>query len=198
MAHPFQSERLIYRAIESPEDDDFFVQLSGDAMTNMNSSINMVRPRTKKECTDHQTYIKEKCMLGVVICLPANTAAANAKPTPIGELDMTRQFERHPQHRSAEIGIEILPEYQGKGYGTEAIQWALDWAFRRAGMHKVDIGAFEWNYGARKLYERIGFKPEGVIRELFWHDGRFWDDHKFGMIDREWEEIKKAREAGKQ
>ena len=93
-------------------------------------------------------------------------------------------------HRHTELGIDILEAYQGKGYGTEAIQWALDWAFDVADLHRVGIRSFEWNYGARRLYERMGFKHEGVGRESLFHNGRYWDDYQYGMLDTEWRDMR--------
>ena len=55
---------------------------------------------------------------------------------PLGWLSLdSPPKSRH--HRSCSLGIVIASGYQGKGYGTEAITWALDWAFRIAGMHAV-------------------------------------------------------------
>jgi RimJ/RimL family protein N-acetyltransferase len=91
-----------------------------------------------------------------------------------------------------------LPEYQGKGYGSEAISWALDYAFRRAGLHRVKIAAFEYNAGAVRLYERLGFTPEGRERESCWHEGRFWDLVEFGMLEGEWRAMReREKEAEK-
>lgn len=96
-------------------------------------------------------------------------------------------------HRNTEMGIDILPPYQGKGYGTEAIRWALEYAFHRAGLHKVRIRAFEWNEGAVRLYPRLGFALEGRERESLWHEGRFWDGIEFGMVESEWREIQRKQ-----
>lgn len=91
-------------------------------------------------------------------------------------------------HRRTEIGINITKPYRGSGYGTEAINWALDWGFRHAGLHRIGIGAFEYNEGACKLYEKMGFKPEGRRRDFFWHDGKWWDLMLFSMLEDEWRE----------
>ncbi|PMD41105.1 acyl-CoA N-acyltransferase, partial [Hyaloscypha variabilis F] len=64
----------------------------------------------------------------------------------------------------------VYSPHQGKGYGTEAINWALDWAFRVAGMHCVRLWCFSFNKGALRLYERIGFVREGIERESYYHD----------------------------
>lgn len=98
-------------------------------------------------------------------------------------------------HRHSEIGIEIAKAYQGQGFGTEAINWTLKFAFEEAGLHKVNIGCFEYNTEARRLYERLGFKVEGIGREMFRFQGKWWDDYTLGMLDREWEELQAKKDA---
>lgn len=119
--------------------------------------------------------------------------------TPIGQIHLSNNSLRTQHHRRTEIGIDILPAYQGKGYGSEAIRWALDYAFRRANMHKVRIRAFEWNEGAVRLYAKLGFVLEGRDRESLWHDGRYWDSVDYGMVEGEWaalREEERKREEG--
>jgi RimJ/RimL family protein N-acetyltransferase len=115
----------------------------------------------------------------------------------IGEIHLSKLAPGAQHHRWTEIGIDILPNFQGKGYGREAIEWALDYAFRRAGLHRVKIRAFEWNTGAVKLYEKLGFKHEGRERETLWHEGRWWDGVMMGMLEGEWWAAQRQREAGK-
>ena len=91
-------------------------------------------------------------------------------------------------HRNTMIGINIAPDYQGQGYGSEAVLWALEWAFRHANMHRVEIGAVAYNEGAWKLYERLGFVHEGRKREAMWYDGEYHDLVLLGMLKKEWQE----------
>jgi len=84
------------------------------------------------------------------------------------------------------VCIDILPRYQGRGYGEEAIRWLLDYAFRRVGLHSVRMRAFGWNVGAIRLYERLGFVVEGREREAVWFEGRWWDSVTLGMLEDEW------------
>ena len=55
----------------------------------------------------------------------------------------------------------------------------------------MSVRAFEWNTGAIKLYERLGFKHEGRGREALWHEGRWWDGLEMGMLEGEWRELVK-------
>ncbi|KAF1969263.1 acyl-CoA N-acyltransferase [Bimuria novae-zelandiae CBS 107.79] len=138
-------------------------------------------------------------LLSAIICLSERVNNIHdCAGTPIGQIHLSSLRPRLIHHRHTEIGLDILPAYQGKGYGSEAIRWALDYAFRRAGLHRVRIRAFEWNTGACRLYERLGFVLEGREREACWHEGRFWDEVRFGMLEGEWramvEEEKKEKE----
>lgn len=190
---PFRSPRLAYRLVE-PDDEAFFLKMQQDPIALRNSNAQIFKPASKKDARDFMKAVEE-ALLGVVILLPSPDSVSKVISIGVIHLSPLRQDLAH--HRFTEIGINILKPYQNKGYGTEAINWALDWAFQTAGMHRVGICVFEFNDGARRLYERLGFKQEGVSREMFWHAGRWWDDIQFGMLDREWREMQKNKQMGK-
>ena len=204
--NPFRSARLSYRAIcpDSEVDQALFVTIQEDSFGNRMSSCLAAAPPSKDDADEllKAAADKEKNLLSVIICIPKDedendiTTEPNHDPeatTPIGSLFLMRGESGDAalglDRFATEIGIDLAPEYQGKGYGTEAIQWALKWAFHTLGMHKVAITAFEYNERAVKLYERLGFKLEGRLREQFFFEGRFWDDMKFGMLISEWKEL---------
>lgn len=188
MDDPFRSARLVYRAVEESDDASLFQRIQTDPISYQNSNARLKRPQSTKDAAEYQRVVREDTLLGVVICLPCSSTEPQAKPTPIGVVFL--KPVPFIQHRFTELGIDILAEHQGKGYGTEAIEWTLEWAFNVAGMHRVSVRAFEWNHGARKLYEKLGFKHEGTAREELFHNGRFWDGYMYGMLDREWKDIK--------
>lgn len=190
MTDPFRSACLIYRAVEPTEDESFILKMQQDPIAWANSNAIIAKPQGKK---DALKYIREleEAFLGVLICLPP--AEAEGKPVPIGAIALKPVPVPMMQHRFSEIGIDIVKEYQGKGYGSEAINWILDWAFETAGMHRVTLRHFEWNEGAGRLYERLGFKKEGVNREELWYKGRWWDGIQMGMLEREWVDLRRDR-----
>ncbi|UNI23844.1 hypothetical protein JDV02_009638 [Purpureocillium takamizusanense] len=93
-------------------------------------------------------------------------------------------------HRGSHIGVSLAAAHQGRGYGREAIDWTLDWAFRHAGMHTVGITAASYNARACGLYERMGFVREGRRRETIWMDRGWHDEIEFGMTEGEWEVLR--------
>jgi RimJ/RimL family protein N-acetyltransferase len=126
-----------------------------------------------------------------MICLPAVTSSLDTAitlPVPIGYLGMGAPSGSNSIHRRATIGINISAAHQRKGYGTEAILWALAYGFECAGMHRIGLGHVGWNPDAGKLYEKLGFKQESVRRDFWWAYGRFWDSIELSMLEDEWRE----------
>ncbi|KAI7088826.1 hypothetical protein KC356_g2998 [Hortaea werneckii] len=181
------------------EDESFITSAYEDPASRLNVTPFLAIPQPKKQVKDTIDWFQNKCMLGVIICLPAappsndqETASDNVTATdtsrlvPIGTIGLTALEPRMQQHRHAEIGINIARAYQNHGYGGEAIRWVLEWGFRFGNLHRIQLGAFEWNPGAIRLYERLGFVLESRKREHLWFDGRYWDLIELGMLDHEW------------
>ncbi|KAJ4299412.1 hypothetical protein N0V90_004657 [Kalmusia sp. IMI 367209] len=204
------------RAVRGADDDAFFSQINEDRIGYMNSNGSNIRLPGPSDAERFRKSMDDN-LISAIICLPEKVTAPvlqlclniafNAymltvravegadqerAGTPIGQVHLSGSSIRMAHHRNTEIGIDILPAYQGKGYGSEAIRWVLEYAFKRAGLHKVRIRAFGWNEGACRLYQRLGFVLEGTEREALWHEGRFWDGLEFGMVDREWWALQEA------
>lgn len=114
---------------------------------------------------------------------------------PIGVLALSGTTTAKCHHRSAFISIDIHPAYQGKGYGSEAIRWVLEWGFAYQGLHRIGIESFSHNEGAGRLYERLGFVLEGRQRQALWFRGGWSDELMFGMLEEEWRERARASHA---
>lgn len=86
------------------------------------------------------------------------------------------------------IGIGIGDSANwGKGYGYEAVRLLLDFAFSELNLHRVQLTVFNYNEPAIHLYEKLGFKAEGIYRECLHRDGQRHDMILYGILRREWE-----------
>ena len=222
MSDPFQSERLLYRAVEdTPEDEDFLHSVQSDAWAYANSSFTILKPETKKETIEgYKKYLAETALLGVIVCLPApaaateeqtaeaepkeqavedakaepsKTAPKKPRPIPIGAISLKPRGAGREQHRESYISIDIAAPYRSQGYGGEAIRWILNWGFQIAGLHRITIECFSYNGGAAKLYERLGFTPEGRKRQSLWFNGGWHDHLTFGMLEDEWRDSEREK-----
>jgi diamine N-acetyltransferase len=82
-----------------------------------------------------------------------------------------------PRHGTADLVILIGErDARGQGYGTEAVRLLLDVAFTALGLHNVRLGVDEANVGARRAYEKAGFKEIGRRRQAIRELGRRWDE----------------------
>lgn len=72
-------------------------------------------------------------------------------------------------------GLAVDPELQGRGVGGRLLEAAVQEAERR-GARRLTLRVLGHNTAARRLYERHGFRTEGVLRAEFHLLGRYVDD----------------------
>ncbi|KAF3006183.1 hypothetical protein E8E14_009281 [Neopestalotiopsis sp. 37M] len=201
----FKTKRLVFRAIEETEAHKnwVFENLWNDPVNFGLATPSLFVPATRKGFNKDLESILANTYMAVFICLQKqqqqqkqeaggeleDKPSSDEEETKIGMLVMTK-FANPMSRRRTAIGIQIIEEYQNKGYGREAINWAVDWAFTFGDMHRVDIGTVSYNKRAAALYESIGFKPEGVMREAVFSNRQWHDRIDFGMLVYEWEELR--------
>jgi ribosomal protein S18 acetylase RimI-like enzyme len=72
-------------------------------------------------------------------------------------------------------GLAVDPDHQRSGIGTLLVQAAIG-AARRRKARRIVLRVLASNPTARRLYERCGFKVEGILREQFLLNDRYIDD----------------------
>lgn len=93
-----------------------------------------------------------------------------------------------PRNRHAELGIWMAaPNFRSLGYGTDAVQILLRYAFEVVRLDKVHLGVYDFNEGGLRSYERAGFRYEGRLRQMIYYEGRYWDEWPMRILRSEWE-----------
>jgi [ribosomal protein S5]-alanine N-acetyltransferase len=77
--------------------------------------------------------------------------------------------------RKAEFGITIHESQWEKGFGGQATSAVLEFGFSQLNLNKVSLTVLANNGRAIKLYEHMGFRQDGVLREEQFRDGRYVD-----------------------
>jgi RimJ/RimL family protein N-acetyltransferase len=91
-------------------------------------------------------------------------------------------------NESAELSIIVgHPDDRHQGYGTEAIELLLGYAFEELGLNRVGLSAFEFNDEAIAAYEKLGFAVEGRYRQAIKRNSRFYDAILMSIIKGEWQ-----------
>ncbi|HEV2141047.1 MAG TPA: GNAT family protein, partial [Candidatus Dormibacteraeota bacterium] len=79
--------------------------------------------------------------------------------------------------------------WQGKGHGTDAIRTLARYLIDVRGHHRLTIDPAAHNMRAIKAYQRVGFKPVGLMRRYErgpsgeWHDGLLMDMLAEELVD---------------
>lgn len=75
-------------------------------------------------------------------------------------------FDYKPNEKKAEIWrFMIGKEFQGKGYGTEALSTAIRFLAKENLFSTLQINYVEGNLPAKHLYEKLGFRETGEMEE---------------------------------
>jgi len=83
--------------------------------------------------------------------------------------------EETPAGKIVHMGWFIMPEYQNKGYVTEAAKRVLEFAFAEDNCVRVETGCFKDNIPTQKVMIKAGFRKEAERIKAAWHDGQMKD-----------------------
>lgn len=102
-----------------------------------------------------------------------------------------------PINRSMNLKIIYIGEHslRGKGLGKEAHRGVLEYAFNEMGLHRVYLDHFLNDTISEHLYDDIGFRKEGIMKQAGRHGDEFFDMQLRAMIREEWEEQKEILQA---
>jgi RimJ/RimL family protein N-acetyltransferase len=93
----------------------------------------------------------------------------------------------HLKDRHAGFGILIGDKAEwDRGYGTEATELMVRYGFETLNLNRIWLHVYDYNPRGKRTYEKVGFKPEGTLREHVYRDGRYSDVLVMGMLRDEW------------
>ena len=86
----------------------------------------------------------------------------------VGTLQVTviPNFGRKGMKRCLVEAVHIRPDLQGRGLGTQMMQWAIDYA-REAGCGMVQLTSHHSRPDAHRFYERLGFEDTHAGFKLY-------------------------------
>lgn len=73
--------------------------------------------------------------------------------------------------KSAEIYIKLIKSVRGKGYGQDAVNVLVSYAFRELRLNSIYANILDYNTASRRLFESCGFKQEGIHKSRIDRDG---------------------------
>ena len=176
--HPFQNletERLLLRRLNANDVAEVFAMRS-------NPEVMQYIPRplaqTKEDALAHILVIDEKI---------ENNTGINWGITVKGEykiMGIIGHYRIQPENHRAEIGYMSLPEYNGKGYISEAIKAVVAYGFEQMNLHSIEAVIDPGNTASEKVLLKNGFVKEAHILENELWEGKFWDTVIYSLLKR--------------
>lgn len=90
------------------------------------------------------------------------------------------------QNRSVSIGYWLGKNYEKRGLVIRGTKALVDYAFRDWDIHRIEIRCATGNYPSQQIPEKLGFRQEGISREVEWLYDHYVDHRIYSMIKREW------------
>ena len=82
---------------------------------------------------------------------------------------------------SAHLALGVSHAWWGRGVATDLMKEAFRWA-PTVGLSRFELSVMTTNTRAIALYERLGFKFEGLRRRAYMIKGVAVDDHVMGYV----------------
>jgi len=98
----------------------------------------------------------------------------------VGMIDL---FDFNPQHKRAGIGILIHPDFQQKGFASEALQLLINYCFTHLHLHQLYANITNDNTNSLHLFEKQNFKQIGIKKDWIFYNGTYKDELLFQLIN---------------
>jgi ribosomal-protein-alanine N-acetyltransferase len=87
---------------------------------------------------------------------------------------------------NAYLGYWIDVDHQARGHTTEAVAEVVSFAFRTAGLHRVQAAVMPRNAASLRVLAKVGFRKEGESSRYLQIAGQWEDHHLFAVTAEEW------------
>lgn len=90
-------------------------------------------------------------------------------------------------HRHAEFGIYVGDfDFRNGGYGSDALRTLIKYGFEDLNLNKIWCEVYT-NNDSLKVYKHLGFIDEGVLRQSYFNEGKYWDSNVLSILRSEYE-----------
>lgn len=87
------------------------------------------------------------------------------------------------RNRVAQIGVCVWsPGDRRQGYGRYGVEQMIEWGFGTLGLHRLESWILDDNTPSVRLFEKLGFTYDGLLKQRFLVAGRNHDMHVLGLI----------------
>ena len=171
-----ETERLVLRVWNMNDINDMVEGLNNLNVTKWLAGAPY--PYTEKDAKEFIQYTIDNDLYNFAIVLKSENKAIGG--TQISNISKA--------YGTAGGGIWINEKYQGFGYGPEAFNARIKYAFDVLGLRRLENGYFKDNEKSHQMQLKFGYKDEGIKRKRFVSKatGKVEDEYITGLLKDEW------------
>lgn len=94
--------------------------------------------------------------------------------------------------QAAKLGYAVHANHWRHGYATDAVRTMLAFGFDHLQLHRISAAIGPENAASLRLVDRLGFTPEGRIRDHVFTNGAWRDSLLFSVLASEWQRVREA------
>jgi aminoglycoside 6'-N-acetyltransferase len=120
---------------------------------------------------------------------PDNMLAVVADGALAGRVEwLERRWGRRDTSLCWEIAAGLLPDFRGRGIGTEAQRQLVHYLFTHTRVERIQATTDPENRAELRCLEKVGFTLEGAVRRAQWRGGRWHDQLLLSLLRDEYED----------
>ena len=179
-------EKIYLRPLEVETDLELLYKGENDPQ--VRDALFLALPASRENLRNRlQEWTKSKEIIAFTIIEPRTES-------PIG---MTAFFRVDYIHRAAVFYLALLNStYWGKGFGSEVTYLMVEYAFNTLNLNRIQLHVCAENSAAIKIYQKVGFNREGILRQAMYRQGAFVDFWVMGFLKSEYNEKHRTKVKG--
>lgn len=169
----FNTERLILKKIEPGDHLNIYKGLSHPEVIRYYGVHYYSLEETEEQMKWYSNLEKSGSGMWWTIRLKENNHFCGA----IGYNDLQEE------HKKAEIGFWLLPEFWGKGFVRESANAVINYIFKELDLHRLEAYVEAENENSSKALRKLGFKHEGRMVDSEVKNGLYISIDLFARIN---------------
>lgn len=118
-------------------------------------------------------------------------ACRNGDDAPVGVFNFSHII--HGAFQSTYLGYYALEPFAGQGYMSEGLALAIEVAFRKLRLHRIEVNVQPTNTRSSALVRSAGFTQEGFSRRYIKLAGRWRDHERWALLVEDWRAHSKSQ-----
>ena len=156
------------------------------------SNFNLSDPEVDRLTGTKVTFTKDQVLSFFRKCLTDPNRRDFLIISPNGEIigeSVINEIDWEAQSANFRIAI-FQHSHMNKGIGTWAVKHTRDYAFQELKLHRLSLSIYSFNPRAKHVYEKAGFRTEGILRDAILDGSDNADEILMSILEAEWQNLR--------